>query len=128
MSSYNIILFINENNITFTKTSCYFFVNTKFFVSVNKRRCIILFFLLRRIILHLQKQRVTFRKCKVTILHKYKSSYNVILIKKNNIFTRTKSSIFTNVNHCIIIFFLLMKIKLYLRKTKCYFSQTNFFV
>ena len=73
---YNIIL-INKNNIIFTRTKCYFFVNTEFsmlqdkelcvyktknFVSVNKRRYVILFLLLiiRIILLHLQGQDVTF--------------------------------------------------------------------
>ena len=55
-----IILYLQERTVTFCKQEELCFVNIKFFVSVNKRRCIILFFLLRNIILYLQDRRVTF--------------------------------------------------------------------
>ena len=110
---YNIILFFNKIILHLQERKCHFFVNTKFFVSVNKRRCIILFFLLRRIILYLQERSVIFYvNIKFFVLQIKSSSslliramYNIILlINKIILYLQERSVIFCVVNTKFFIF------------------------
>ena len=96
-------------------------VNIKFFIFVNKRRCIILFFLLRTIILYLQERSVIIHRLIQDDIHfhvlrnvycHYISSY----IMKNKYCHYTSSRIIRYTFSCIKKYLLSLYIFLYNEK------------
>ena len=73
-----------------------------FFTKVKYR--IILFFLL------IKKNNITLTRTKSFIFHKSEVSYNILLVSKTILsLQKRRITFFTNTCHCIILFFLLIK-------------------